>query len=683
MDSYKSNYRAEVDGLRAFAVLSVVIFHAFPGWLAGGFIGVDVFFVISGFLITSHIFESLDKGQFSFVNFFGRRIRRLFPALILVMVASLAFAWFALLMDEYAQLGKHVASGAAFILNFILVDESGYFDNAAQTKPMLHLWSLAVEEQFYIIWPLVLWFAWRLRFNLLLITIIVAVISFYLNLKWVHLKPTEIFFWPVGRFWELLSGSILAWLMLYKADALSKIKHPSIIASKTLSTDGSSIANVMSFSGLCLLGYGVLQIHEGLAWPSQWTLIPVVGALLVIVAGSKAWLNRVLLMNPIAIWFGLISYPLYLWHWPVLSFLQIIDGEVPDTNARIVAVLLSILLSWLTYRFIESRMRHGQHLRFKTVFLMLLMVIVGAIGYQISINGLDKREWISQQKKINDDLSNVYKNNVGWLCDDLMENDKKIWCAYSRTKPKTVLLGDSHAPSLYLGLKQLYEEFDRGVAVLGSGGCPPLHNVVSKVGSGEDKRQCVERISSMLELIARTNYVEEVMLVSRGPLYTTADGFGGVKGDFSGWVLHLKDEPQHARSNEDVFLIGLTKTLDFLTKQNKKIVYVFDVPELNFDIKTCLSERYYFPRKNVRAPCALDIRQYEERNRHFKHIIGTLLADYPSVKIIDLSQALCNNVACLAGAGGRLYYRDHNHLNYFGSNFVVRQLKNELLELYK
>ena len=210
---YKSSYRSEIDGLRAFAVLSVVAFHAFPNWLKGGFIGVDVFFVISGFLITSHIFENLDKGQFSFTDFFGRRIRRIFPALILVMACTLAFGWFALLADEFAQLGKHVASGAAFITNFILVDESGYFDNAAETKPMLHLWSLAVEEQFYIVWPLVLWLAWKRKFNLLTITILVAVVSFYLNLRFVKSHPTETFFWPVGRFWELLSGSVLAWLL--------------------------------------------------------------------------------------------------------------------------------------------------------------------------------------------------------------------------------------------------------------------------------------------------------------------------------------------------------------------------------------------------------------------------------------------------------------------------------------
>lgn len=386
---YKSAYRSEIDGLRAFAVLSVVAFHAFPSWLKGGFIGVDVFFVISGFLITTHIFENLDKGQFSFADFFGRRIRRIFPALILVMASSLVFGWLGLLADEFAQLGKHVASGAAFITNFILVDESGYFDNAAETKPMLHLWSLAVEEQFYIVWPLVLFLAWKRKFNLLIITILVAVVSFYLNLHFVKTHAAETFFWPVGRFWELLSGSVLAWLLLYKGEWLEKLKLwidkylVRIIHSSDI--DGSTVSNVMSFFGLLLLAYGVIRINEGLTFPSTWALIPVLGAVLVIASGSKSWLNRLFLMNPIAVWFGLISYPLYLWHWPILSFLRILETEMPHRDARVAAVFLSIILAWLTYILIESPIRFGSLKRkVNSLIIAIILFAVGGLGYYVS-----------------------------------------------------------------------------------------------------------------------------------------------------------------------------------------------------------------------------------------------------------------------------------------------------------
>ena len=159
-------YRPDIDGLRAVAVLAVVAFHSFPSWVRGGFIGVDIFFVISGYLISTIIFENLDKGTFSFTEFYARRIKRIFPALLLVLIACFAFGWFALLADEYKQLGKHIAAGAGFISNFTLWNEAGYFDNSAETKPLLHLWSLGIEEQFYIVWPLLLWFAWKRKFNL-------------------------------------------------------------------------------------------------------------------------------------------------------------------------------------------------------------------------------------------------------------------------------------------------------------------------------------------------------------------------------------------------------------------------------------------------------------------------------------------------------------------------------------
>ena len=187
----KIDYRPEIDGLRAIAVLSVVTFHALPNWLKGGFIGVDIFFVISGFLITSHMFENLDKNRFSLADFYGRRIRRIFPALILVMVCSLAFGWFVLLADEYNQLGKHVASGAAFISNFIFANEVGYFDINSELKPMLHLWSLAVEEQFYIFFPLLIILASNLKQNLLYVCLMIFLASFFVNIFFVNRFPTE------------------------------------------------------------------------------------------------------------------------------------------------------------------------------------------------------------------------------------------------------------------------------------------------------------------------------------------------------------------------------------------------------------------------------------------------------------------------------------------------------------
>ena len=388
---YKSAYRAEIDGLRAFAVLSVVLFHAFPSILKGGFIGVDVFFVISGFLISSHIFEKLDEGKFSFIDFFSRRIRRIFPALILVMGSSLAFGYFALLADEYNQLGKHAASGAAFVLNFILADEVGYFETSAELKPMLHLWSLAVEEQFYIVWPLCLWLAWKKRFNLLAVTSTIMLGSFFLNTQWVIDKPTETFFWPFSRFWEFLTGSVLAWFVVHR-DSLLNFERlglssyfSKMLLAKKFTLYASMIANAMSLSGLMLLALSVLFIHKGLPFPSTLASLPILGALLVITAGARAWSNRIILMNPLAVWFGLISYPLYLWHWPILSFLHIMEDGTPHRDKTILAIIIAIILAWLTYKFIETPIRFGKSKeRLKPLLLIGIMANVGIVGFLIS-----------------------------------------------------------------------------------------------------------------------------------------------------------------------------------------------------------------------------------------------------------------------------------------------------------
>jgi peptidoglycan/LPS O-acetylase OafA/YrhL len=380
-------YRPDIDGLRAIAVLSVVAFHAFPSWVKGGFIGVDVFFVISGYLISTIIFENLDKGTFSFSDFYSRRIRRIFPALLLVLIGCFAFGWFALLADEYKQLGKHIAAGAGFLSNFILWNEAGYFDNSAETKPLLHLWSLGIEEQFYIVWPLLLWFAWKQKFNLLTFTIIITVATFILNLKGVKQDMVATFYSPQTRFWELLSGSLLAWFTLYKKDTLTGIKRninvclSRFVYIEKQDNDGRTLSNLLSFVGLFLLLYGFWRINKELSFPGKWALVPVLGAVLIITAGSKAWVNRRILSNKLAVWFGLISFPLYLWHWPILSFARIVESEVPSRNIRIAAVFVSIALAWLTYKLVERPLRFSNYSKIKVTVLVILMTIVGSLGY--------------------------------------------------------------------------------------------------------------------------------------------------------------------------------------------------------------------------------------------------------------------------------------------------------------
>lgn len=384
-------YRPDIDGLRAIAVLSVVAYHAFPSWIKGGFIGVDIFFVISGFLISTIIFENLDRGTFSFSEFYARRIRRIFPSLIVVLVSCLIFGWLVLVPEELNQLGKHIAAGAGFISNFVLWREAGYFDALAETKPLLHLWSLGIEEQFYIVWPLVLWLAWKRKFNLLTVIIVATLITFALNIKGVKHDAVATFYCPQTRFWELLSGSILAWLTLYKKNSFLSYKLridgwlAKIIYREEVGGDGKTLSNSISFFGFLLLAYGFWRITKDISFPGTWALVPVLASICLILAGPTAWINRTILSNSLAVWFGLISYPLYLWHWPMLSFARILEADMPSRSIRVAAVAIAILFAWMTVAFIEKPFRfNNRKVRLKLAALCLVMFAICGAGVWVS-----------------------------------------------------------------------------------------------------------------------------------------------------------------------------------------------------------------------------------------------------------------------------------------------------------
>ena len=682
----KSAYRSEIDGLRAFAVLSVVAFHAFPNWLKGGFIGVDVFFVISGFLITSHIFENLDKGQFSFFDFFGRRIRRIFPALILVMISSLAFGWFALLADEYAQLGKHVASGAAFITNFILVDESGYFDNASETKPMLHLWSLAVEEQFYIVWPLVLWVAWKRQFNLLIITVVVALISFYLNLRFVNSHPTETFFWPVGRFWELLSGSILAWLLLYEGERLTKLKLWAdkylvrVIRSKDVIADGTTASNLLSLFGFLLLAYGVIRINEDIAFPSKWALIPTLGAVSIIASGSKAWLNRVFLMNPIAVWFGLISYPLYLWHWPILSYLQILDGGIPARSLRVSAIVASIVLAWATYYFIERYFRkNGVGLK-RSAILVVGLVCTGLLGVSVSIGKIDPYSAsLFPSKQIETYSASLFPSKQ-MLADILptplkqkeqcfkklgISIESKIrYCEISSAveSPTVALIGDSHSSAAFKGTS-FYLKKDHNLTTVNLAG-RLFSNVVNAPKGNEFEKNVYLGGFEVADYVASSKELSTVIMVARGFFYLNwAENFS------------IPSKP-YLTNKEDIFIEGLKDLLDRMV--NKKVIFVLENPTLSGSPRSCGKQRPI----NFSSYKNCSITRAADDVIHKVYIAKTveLLKKYDNVVIVDPREVLCDSSNCFASKDGRVLYGDRNHLNPSGSYIQGKQISEALVK---
>ncbi len=367
-----------IDGLRALAVLAVVFFHAFPEALPGGFVGVDIFFVISGYLITGILWRSLQDGSFSVAGFYARRVRRIFPALLLVMVATLTFGWLVLLPEELSQLGRHAAGGAGFASNFLLWQETGYFDNSADSKPFLHLWSLGVEEQFYLAWPLLLWFLARWRKAFLPVTAALALASFAYSVTAAVHAPEAAFYSPLSRFWELAAGGLVAYW------------HFS-------SPPRRAPAPVWTLAALAAIVTGFEMIGKNSLFPGYWALLPVGGTAVLLAAGPGATLNASLFRLTPMTWFGRISYPLYLWHWPLLAFAHILQGGKVADTVLWAALALSLVLAWLTCELVEGRIRFA--LPGKPVVPLALagtLFVLGGLGYQLHrMDGLPQREIVN------------------------------------------------------------------------------------------------------------------------------------------------------------------------------------------------------------------------------------------------------------------------------------------------
>ena len=376
MNSTSASYRPDIDGLRAIAILAVLIFHAFPELLPGEFVGVDVFFVISGFLITRIIFAWRKDAKFSFARFYARRISRLFPALVVVLAFCLIYGWFVLLPDEYQLLGRHVRGGALYISNYLLNDEAGYFDVEANLKPLLHLWSLAIEEQFYIAWPIFAVILYRRPIDLFAFITLLLVGSFVANIVWIGFNPVETYFLPYTRAWELLVGVLMA-----------HVGHFGWIGRgfRLLVWHRAWWADLAAVAGIGAIVASAFALNASEAFPGWWGVVPVLGTALVIAAGPSAWVSRTLLAHPVAVFLGLISYPLYLWHWPLLSLARIIEGETLPISHRVAIVGISLVLAVLTYLLVERpiRLRTGSRLSVASVLLVLLLGL-GAAGHAIA-----------------------------------------------------------------------------------------------------------------------------------------------------------------------------------------------------------------------------------------------------------------------------------------------------------
>lgn len=469
-------------------MLAVVAFHAFPSSIQGGFLGVDIFFVISGYLISTIIVRDLAGHSFSFAAFYSRRIKRIFPALLLLLVSCFVFGWFNLLTDDYKQLGKHVAGGAFFVSNFLFWNETDYFANAAASKPLLHLWSLGIEEQFYIFWPLILWFAWKGRLNLVVMTVGLGVASFVLYIATIRSDAVAAFYSPLTRFWELLAGSALAQVTLHDQREFSGFggwrawwSRLAPVLAEPINVE--KLRNVASIFGVALIVIGIFAITQDRSLLGWWTLLPTLGTLLVISAGAKAWLNRTVLSSRVLVGIGLISYPLYLWHWPLLLLARAVGGPEASVSLLIASVCVSVMFAWLTFRLIEKPVRFGKHGRKKTMALVLSISAVGFAGFN-SYRSEDKgfRPPVVMQEIVQYkyDYQSAYRLGSCLLTsrqDHSAFSGCPTWGGEGQDR-SLMLWGDSHAAHLYPGYKFAFGDKFRIIQRTVSG-CAPILSLES------------------------------------------------------------------------------------------------------------------------------------------------------------------------------------------------------------
>lgn len=466
-------YRPDIDGLRAIAILSVLGYHFYPELIRGGFIGVDVFFVISGYLISSIIFAQLSLGSFSLKDFYVKRIKRIFPALLLVLLATLIIGWALLLPDEYREAGKHITAGSLFLSNVELIKGAGYFDTGIENKPLAHLWSLAVEEQFYVLWPLLLMFAWRRHWGFLSLTLVIAAASFGANLYYVHHNQVVGYLSPLTRFWELMIGGLLAYFALHRSQWLH------------------ALPGWAGSLGLAMILIGIALIDKQDAFPGYLALLPTFGAFLIIATGTRSWSNRYLLAHPIPVWIGLISFPLYLWHWLALFAFHNLSIDLGSAafDFKLAILVMSFMLAGLTYWFVEKPVRTSSA-KLMPLYLISMMVVVGLAGLAVyKANGFPWRYTGATE------MLSVTAKDFRWkeyirhgICNLNIHQARRAPECVERRRPMIMLWGDSHAASLYPGFRDEQKVHDIGITQLTQNACGPfftLHGPLRRADCNE------------------------------------------------------------------------------------------------------------------------------------------------------------------------------------------------------
>jgi peptidoglycan/LPS O-acetylase OafA/YrhL len=631
--------RGDIEGLRALAVISVLINHAFPKALPGGFVGVDIFFVISGYLIGRHLLQDIDAGRLSILGFYAKRARRIFPALALVLISVWGVGWLVLSAPEFATLGQHIVASAFFSNNILLWSESGYFDVAALDKPLLHLWSLGIEEQFYLLVPAMLWLGsvgsagsirWVARLGALslLATIILSNFDYAASFYLLH-----------TRFWELAAGVVLAQAELRM--------HARTLPSASIP---SALVKASSFVGIILIFASVVSLTST-DWPGAQTLFPVLGTAMVIAATPTAGANKVLGAQPL-VFIGGISYPLYLWHWPVIVYWRLLNPGARGIEMA-VPLIASVALAWLTKALLEGPVRFGQLglASFQRPHLHLVvagLVLAGALGsLAVATQGLPSRipPQLQAIAQWSEPVPNVIWRPGHCYHTPTTSTEFSRECTPLKRPgvPLVLLWGDSHAAHLYPGLVSVQSIHSFDIIQWTAGLCPPTVIPFLKEGAA-----CPARRATALRELLHLN-PDTILLAGA-------------------WEIYLE-----AGQSEADIIRSLSETIRQLKKDGDREIVVFGPgPTWNTTLAIDL----------FRFMVAKRMNEIPERYGHpFEaawHLDALMAAQAAALNVhyVSVLNYFCNKSGCLT-VGDRtkarpdLLYSDSNHLTVSGSQDLI------------
>lgn len=634
----KHFYRPELDGLRAIAVSLVILFHAFPQKLTGGFVGVDIFFVISGYLISTIILDEINDGRFTIVDFYKKRINRIYPALIFVLIACVVLSNLLLFRSEIKAFNLSLFFSTIFSANLYFLKTLNYFDNHAEDHPLLHLWSLGVEEQFYILWPVLLLYLAKKdkHFSIRLIATILAA-SFLLNVLFVSKLTSEVFYLPFTRFWELGAGSLCAFLLKDYNDKCAN-QHSSL--------EFKIHCNYLIIIGFLLIGLSATFVKTTQQFPGWIAILPVLGAALIIVYGHQSDIAKKILGNRFVVFIGLISYPLYLWHWPILSFGHIHYGYLMDKNTKLFLLLISVVLAIVTYYCIETPLRYKLHSKYKTVILFIILMMIGISSIVDNLNSIDG---VNTENEM---FFTEYKDYIGrydWT------TKNRTYCGYidfnglfserlpaaclqrKQNKTNVMLWGDSHAFQLYYGLhKNLGQNFQ--IIQITSAGCRPL----IEPQTNNQTKNCMLSNNKAIAEIKRLK--PEVVIVAQKDLHESTDWNAFAK------LLHG---------------IGVIK-----------VILVGPAPQWNQSLYRFVAKNYY----NLSStPKFLNSAVLNKDLIKVDGFLKSKYGDNPFIKYVSLIDVLCKErLGCLTfvedADGKELTTFDYGHFGLKTSSFVSKTI---------